>query len=306
MMSTPSASKDVAGMGGEAPESRSFKATSQGNRMDRFWNVRLKGEEEDDDGSIWTNGVWGASTGALDLREREDESNADVKREDIPGVSGAFLLHNVLSNAECDMVVDLTEDMGYVEFDLKKNTHAAVTWVASKAAVVKPMFDRIKTLVPGMLPSADYETERELVGLNARLRCYRYQPDGAQTFRKHMDDSFPSQGLEVTDGNTFVWDDSEGTHASMLTFLLYLTDDFNGGHTVFHPHEAGIGGSKGVRSSVSVAPVKGSALCFYQTQNLGYEDDEVPFALAPLHEGSILSGGNVPKYVVRSDILYTV
>jgi hypothetical protein len=55
------------------------------------------------------------------------------------------------------------------------------------------MFDRIKTLVPGMLPSADYETERELVGLNARLRCYRYQPDGAQviscpqTFRKHMD-----------------------------------------------------------------------------------------------------------------------
>ena len=41
-------------------------------------------------------------------------------------------------------------------------------------------------------------------------------------------------------------------------------------------------------------------------RSLGYEDDEVPFALAPLHEGSILSGGNVPKYVVRSDILYTV
>ena len=45
---------------------------------------------------------------------------------------------------------------------------------------VRPMFDRIKTLVPGLLPSADYQTERELVGLNARLRCYRYQPDGAQ------------------------------------------------------------------------------------------------------------------------------
>jgi hypothetical protein len=34
-------------------------------------------------------------------------------------------------------VVNLTEEMGYVEFDLKKNTHAAVTWVASKAAVVR-------------------------------------------------------------------------------------------------------------------------------------------------------------------------
>ena len=31
----------------------------------------------------------------------------------------------------------MTEEMGYVEFDLKKNTHAAVTWVASKAAVVR-------------------------------------------------------------------------------------------------------------------------------------------------------------------------
>jgi hypothetical protein len=68
------------------------------------------------------------------------------------------------------------------------------------------------------------------------------QTSRPQTFRKHMDDSFPSQGLEVTDGNTFVWDDSEGTHASMLTFLLYLTDDFKGGHTVFHPHDASIGG----------------------------------------------------------------
>jgi hypothetical protein len=49
---------------------------------------------------------------------------------------------HLMMNRRCktiafSQVVDLTEEMGYVEFDLKKNTHAAVTWVASKAAVVR-------------------------------------------------------------------------------------------------------------------------------------------------------------------------
>jgi hypothetical protein len=33
--------------------------------------------------------------------------------------------------------------------------------------------------------------ERLASGINARLRIYRYQPDGEQTFRPHTDDSFP-------------------------------------------------------------------------------------------------------------------
>ena len=101
-----------------------------------------------------------------------------------------------------------------------------------------------------------------------------------------------------------------GKEASMLTFLLYLTDDFDGGHTIFHPSDPTLGGSRTIKCPVAVRPVKGSVLCFYQTQQLGKEGEE-PFCLAPLHEGSILrakEGGGMgePKYVIRSDVLYKV
>jgi hypothetical protein len=48
-----------------------------------------------------------------------------------------LMIHLCFKTIAFSQVVDLTEEMGYVEFDLKKNTHAAVTWVASKAAVVR-------------------------------------------------------------------------------------------------------------------------------------------------------------------------
>eukprot|EP00282_Hemiselmis_andersenii_P019654 CAMPEP_0172021980 /NCGR_PEP_ID=MMETSP1041-20130122/14014_1 /TAXON_ID=464988 /ORGANISM="Hemiselmis andersenii, Strain CCMP439" /LENGTH=329 /DNA_ID=CAMNT_0012677367 /DNA_START=58 /DNA_END=1047 /DNA_ORIENTATION=- len=258
------------------------------NNDETIWPVVPEGEFEE--GSHFATGLWSASDKRMDLRKKSvEESERVVYTESIEGVAGAVMLHKVLTDSECEEVVKLTEEFGYKEYNLTKNTHATVTWVASREAVVNPLYERIKESLPRVLPSRDFKSERQITGLNGRLRCYRYQPDGAQTFRKHLDDSFYSSGIDKPGGNKMLWDDCDGTSTSVLTFLLYLTDDFEGGCTVFHPGTRELGGSTGVKQPVAVRPVKGSVLCFYQTQRLGSDDEDNSFELAPLHEGSVLT-----------------
>ena len=65
--------------------------------------------------------------------------------------------------------------------------------------------------------------------------------DEEQTFRPHTDDSFP---ISACINNRLIWDvpegkpmpvclQTEGQQASGLTCLLYLTEEFEGGHTTF-------------------------------------------------------------------------
>jgi hypothetical protein len=42
-----------------------------------------------------------------------DEDAPPVVREELEGVDGAFLLHNVLTPAECQQYIDLSTSMGY-------------------------------------------------------------------------------------------------------------------------------------------------------------------------------------------------
>ena len=76
--------------------------------------------------------------------------------------------------------------------------------------------------------------------------------------------------------------------------LLYLTDDCEGGATTFFDDDGG--------PPVPVAPAKGAALCFWQSFKLG-RDGVRDAALAPVHEGSPVTGGG-SKIAVRSDVLY--
>jgi len=73
------------------------------------------------------------------------------------------------------------------------------------------------------------------------------------------------------------------TDKSLLTFIIYLNDDFAGGNTTFFPRR-----SKGV----CVEPKKGSALLFWHGSHPN----------SPMHEGSLCEGGT--KYVLRSDVMY--
>jgi len=77
---------------------------------------------------------------------------------------------------------------------------------------------------------------------------------------------------------------------SRLTFLVYLNDDFEGGHTTFLiPAKE----KNGVLNAFPVKPLRGSILVFPHGS-----------CSAPLHEGSPVVRGC--KYVIRTEVEYFV
>lgn len=106
--------------------------------------------------------------------------------------------------------------------------------------------------------------EWRLKGFNERFRFYRYGP--GQKFDWHHDGTF----VRTADEH------------SQFTFMIYLSDDFEGGGTSFR---GGIPGYEGNR--LTVKPMKGMALAFYHP--IEHRGDEV------------LSGR---KYVIRTDVMY--
>ena len=71
------------------------------------------------------------------------------------------------------------------------------------------------------------ESTWTLAGLNQRCRFYRYQANGVDTFKPHRDDSSPGSGFGRSQ-RVMRWDAFGGRQTSLMTFLLYLNDDFEG------------------------------------------------------------------------------
>ena len=116
-------------------------------------------------------------------------------------------------------------------------------------ALADRLFQRAAPHLPPELYGA------RLHGLNERWRFYRYERQ--QQFTWHVDGTVRLPGGEE----------------SILTFMIYLNDDFEGGSTEF--------------GWESVKPVRGMALVF-------------PHRLR--HQGSVVHSG--VKYVLRSDVMY--
>jgi len=82
---------------------------------------------------------------------------------------------------------------------------------------------------------------------------------------------------------------------TLFTFILYLNVGFVGGETIFFS-----GGRKrsyergNPELEFKVVPKPGMAVCFFQEGEL-----------SPFHEGATVLG-EVPKYILRSDLRYTV
>ena len=157
-----------------------------------------------------------------------------------------------------------------------------------------------------------------LDGLNCRMRVYRYESDDADRFLPHLDEVWPGSRLiyRSEDGEPTLQQDSwqyaapphedawawaEGERVSHLTVLLYLNDDFEGGETVLYP---GAQGDETPVDGIAVQPIAGSALCFGQSFRFNRDGVEHS-ADALLHEGAPVASGS-PKYVVRSDVCYTL
>nr|WP_201724067.1 2OG-Fe(II) oxygenase [Rhodopirellula sp. SM50] len=169
-----------------------------------------------------------------------------------------FMIADLCSAEECDHWIAHGESLGYEQATVNSEhgprrmpdvrNNARVIFDDPKLA--DHLWQRIATNIPYSIKG------RQAVGLNERLRYYRY--DVGQKFDWHAD------GCVRLDGGV----------QSLLTFLIYLNDNFSGGETRF-------------RHGVKIEPKKGMALLFCHWQK---------------HTGKEVLQGR--KYVLRSDVLY--
>lgn len=232
--------------------------------------------------------LWGANS--ENPMALNDVSPLPVVREDIDSVPGAFQLHNVLSKAECQNIIQATETLGYtddaaVSLPRSVRHNNNLTWVADDTTVDN-IWQRCKN---AFTDDHQHFFGKKPLGLNGRWRFYKYQQ--GDFFSTHTDGSWP--GSRIVDGELIAnaYDD----RWSMYTFLIFLTDDYEGGHTQFlvnseNPELPARGRAKS--HTVNVRTPAGSVLCF-------------PHGTHPLHclHGSedIAAG---TKYIIRSDVLF--
>jgi len=221
----------------------------------------------------------------LDLSPR-----IDIERNNIKTVPGAFQLTNVCSQEECQRIIDITELLGYqqdaaVSLPRSIRHNDSFTWVADRSST-DIIWQRCASLINQNLQSFD---NKPALGLNARFRFYRYGV--GDYFSPHTDGSWP--GSEIIDGNLIVnaYDD----RWSQLTFLLFLSDDYEGGATQFYIDQDNPllpATNPNLARIVNVKTPIGGVLCF-------------PHGLHPqhcLHSSEPISRGC--KYIIRSDVLF--
>lgn len=247
---------------------------------------------------IWT--LQGALPEALQLSQQTASPANSPERMDFDiGPRGlAFVISDILSPEEADALAAVSEAIGYSRFAPAIRTppgmrqNSAAHWVSSDAhgaELLDPMYARFSHLLPKAIAGGQLHGS-----LSRRMAHYKYG-DG-DVFNKHTDGEWPGQSIEYeeTKQGGRITRHAAGISewpgvVSRLSMLLYLNDaddGVEGGATrLFH--------TSGDGSYVDVAPKKGSALFFRH----GFGSDSV------MHMGTRVSG-DVPKYVVRLNVLY--
>jgi len=179
-----------------------------------------------------------------------------------------FTVAGILTQQECEELIAKGEAMGFEAATVAVSTGARLmTNVRNNdrvtfddPALAELIWDRIKTYIPQTIDNAI------AVGLNERLRFYRYDP--LQRFNAHRDGIVERSPTERT----------------RLTFMSYLNDTYEGGQTVFYSETR----ANNLREVVaSVQGVTGMGLVF---------------AHEWWHEGARVLSGR--KYVLRTDVIY--
>jgi predicted 2-oxoglutarate/Fe(II)-dependent dioxygenase YbiX len=171
--------------------------------------------------------------------------------------SDIWTIPNFISERACEELIFYSEMKGYQPAEVSLSTGAKMMknirnnqrLLYEDFALAAEYWARLSPFCPALI--ADWQA----VGLNEQFRFYKYE--SSERFKRHIDGRFRRNEQEE----------------SRITFMIYLNDDFEGGHTDFDHH--------------SIKPSTGDALCFIHEQK---------------HEGCpVLSG---TKYVLRSDVMY--
>ncbi|REL29338.1 2OG-Fe(II) oxygenase [Thalassotalea euphylliae] len=248
-----------------------------------FYVVEHEQGAENDNIQLWGNK--GENPAELSAK-----ASNQVNLVPVPEVPGAFQLLNVLSHEECHRLIDIAETLGFNQDAavslprhirhndsltwLTDNTTESLIWQRCQAAMSAGI-----EVIGGMAP----------LGINQRFRFYKYGE--GDFFKPHTDGSWP--GSKLIDGvhvqNAF--DD----RYSQMTFLILLSEDFDGGDTQFWINDAEPSrpAQRGQPArQVNVRTPAGSVLCF-------------PHGMHPLHcvhSSEPITRGT--KYIIRTDLLF--
>ena len=217
----------------------------------------------------------------------EDRDLLAIRRVDIPEVPGAFQLLDILSGTEADRFVAIAERLGFHEdapVSLPHNVrhNQNVNWVVSEA-IDGVFWERSRRLLPERVNG------EHVRGINARFRFYRYRP--GDYFKPHSDGAWPSS--QVVDGKLVA--DAHPGLLSQYSYLIFLSDGYEGGRTEFLVSRADPGKPAARRDDVETVPVqtpRGAVLCFPHGHH----------PLHCIHAGEPIRSGT--KYIIRTDILY--
>lgn len=178
-----------------------------------------------------------------------------------------FTLDNILSPKECAEYITLTENIGYTDapittirgFEIRPDIRNNQRVILDDQERAFDLWQRVSSYIPSTIG------RWQAVGLNERFRFYRYDP--GQRFALHHDGSYRRPNGEE----------------SLLTFMIYLNEGFEGGDTLFHLSRRYYEDLP----NIAVIPATGMVLCFVHDL---------------VHEGAPIIQGR--KYVLRSDIMY--
>ena len=211
-----------------------------------------------------------------------------IRREDVPGVPGAFVVTGALTAAECRQLSGTAEHMGFMPdhpVGQERPTGIdACEWLADDG-ILGTLFERVRPHLPPLLPAAKAGKEGAgpaggaVAGINARWRLFRYGPGAV--YRPHIDGSWVGSGIDAGTGEYV--HDPFGDRRSRLTCLVYLNEGFDGGSTTFYIPAAGGAGLE----ARGVKPQAGAVLFFPQGNTASL-----------VHEGSEVTRGC--KYVIRT------
>jgi prolyl 4-hydroxylase len=187
-----------------------------------------------------------------------------MRKQELDG-DRIFVLHDFLSGGECSSLIQRSEGLGYepaplgdvVTPEVRNNERVII----DDAVLAADLFLRARPFLPAVI---DDEIP---AGFNERFRFYRYGP--GHRFKPHPDGAYFRL---------------EPCEESLLTFMVYLNDQVEGGETKFY---AGLENVTCDLPSRYVRPKTGMALVF---------DHGI------WHEGTVVRSGR--KYVIRTDVMY--
>ena len=259
---------------------------NQENSADSFYVAALEPGAEHPALPAWGNG--GANPAGLSV----ENCSMQVERRELEAMPGAFQLLNVLSKNECNALIAISEKLSFlpdaaVSLPRSVRHNDSLTWIVDEQTDgliwqrVAHLMDDRQQIFAGS----------KALGINARFRFYRYGKN--DYFKPHSDGAWP--GSRIIDNELIA--NAYPDRFSQMTFLILLSDEFEGGETRFmvnaddalKPAKAG-----DKVKNVDIRTPAGSVLCF-------------PHGMHPMHciHSSVPITKGV-KYIIRTDVLFDI